>query len=182
MRNPLATLAVCALTAALTGTPGLALSPAQAPVVVQGLTELQREEIRYWAAGFWSYRETGELPPGYQDWQPTALITLGASFDPFFEARILFEQVYAHRLNLNYTSPDYYTLDDLLRDDPIVLDEFRRYTITGELVTPIRGDAQALIEHMRLVTGTNPCADPDTDEEVEVWIENENLISTTILK
>lgn len=135
-----------------------------------------RNEVEQWTPLFWQVRETGILPPQGQTFQFTVLPYLPREWDPFGPAFAIFEKLYASRLQPNPHAGPVYLLDDLLRDDPQVLAEFRQYTLTGTLSTSDE-DSFVFIEHLDLVA--QAYAHPEDHPEFAcVYMDGEgNLIS-----
>ena len=106
---------VCAvlMIAALVGQPSSA--HAEPP------TAAQIAECRVWAQHYWNWVDTGEIDPAWLNFDfsfPT-----GGNFNPLLPSLVAFEEIHAARLGGTYT------LEDLLRDDPAVLQAFRHHSI-----------------------------------------------------
>jgi hypothetical protein len=100
-------------------------------------------ESRVYARLFFEFKDTGVISPEFENFRftnpgPTGVMT------PFYDAEVMFEKIYAHRLaQFDRVTRMSYTLSDLRRDDPAVEAAFRLYATTGELPTPIASDAAA---------------------------------------
>lgn len=107
-------------------------------------TTPQITECRAWAQHYWHWVDTGEIDPAWVNFEfsfPT-----GDNFNPLLPSLVAFEEIYAARLG------GLYTLEDLLRDDPAVLQAFRHHSVTGEVATPV-SDPPATEMHLRLIVG-----------------------------
>ena len=105
-------------------------------------TAAQIAECRAWAQHYWRWVDTGELDPAWVNFEfsfPT-----GGNFNPLLPSLAAFEEIYAARLGGTYT------LEELLRDDPAVLQAFRHHSVTGEITTPV-SDLPATEVHFRLI-------------------------------
>ncbi|MEM8834188.1 MAG: hypothetical protein AAGD00_00075 [Planctomycetota bacterium] len=131
------------------------------PVVVGQPGDLSVEEVAAFAEIYWHHRDTGELLDGADDFSFGQPDVLGSGAVVFFNAYIVFEQVYAHLLDNDPDSPGYYTIHDLLEDDPEVMDKFRHFTLTGELtIGPEDGNGAAFTNHLGMLVNTEHL-DPD---------------------
>jgi hypothetical protein len=140
---------VCAvlMIAALAGQPSSA--HAEPP------TAAQIAECRAWAQHYWNWVDIGEIDPAWLNFDfsfPT-----GGNFNPLLPSLVAFEEIYAARLGGTYT------LEDLLRDDPAVLQAFRHHSITGEVTTPV-SDPPATEVHLRLIVGALQSAPAEAAE------------------
>lgn len=124
-------------------------NPGSGPMSQQTLIEL-----RIWTGAFWEWHDTGVCPAWAVDFQFTHPEEIPENFAFFADAYEVFCKVYQHRLQPDPRLPEYYTMDDLLRDDREIFTAFRQYTTTGELKTAVDQDAEATGNHLVLaVTG-----------------------------
>ena len=140
---------VCAvlMIAALVGQPSAA--HAEPP------TAAQIAECRVWAQHYWNWVDTGEIDPAWLNFEfsfPT-----GGNFNPLLPSLVAFDEIHAARLGGTYT------LEDLLRDDPAVLQAFRHHSITGEITTS-GSDSPATEAHLRLIVGALQLAPAEATE------------------
>lgn len=146
-------------------------------------TESQIAECQQWAAYYWAWKDTGQIPPGADEFSFS--FTTGGAFDPFQPTVVLFTQLYASQLSSTYT------IWNLIEDDPEVLAAFRYHSLTGEVTTSF--NSPATIEHLNMIaqaisggTTTVECeilleyTFPDGDGEIRV--EGDNLVSNVVTK
>lgn len=119
--------------------------PGKAP-----LSAGSRQELRTWAQAYWVWRDTGSWPA----WSLTQKFAHPEEFPQnfaLFDAETdFFGKVYQHRLQPDPGKAGYYTLDDLMRDDPDVRQAFREYTITGNAQVSGSDDAEAALNFLEL--------------------------------
>ncbi len=88
----------------------------------------------------------------------------------------LFEKLYSDRLSLSDPfSTTYYSVFDLIRDDPSVMARFREYTISGNVVTDSAMDASAYQKHLLALL------DALTDQQTYVLVGGASLDGTTLM-
>ena len=107
-------------------------------------------ESRVYARLFYEFKETGVVSQEFSSFRFTNPGPTGA-MTPFYGAEEFFRKLYAHRLNYSERPPNYYILDDLLRDDPAVEAAFRLYATTGRFETPFDGDLHLALNHLDAV-------------------------------
>ncbi len=107
-------------------------------------------ESRVYARLFYDFKETGVVSEEFANFRFTNPAPSGA-MTPFYGAEEFFRKLYAHRLNSNTASPSYYTLHQLLRDDPAVQAAFRLYATTGKFETPFDDDFNLALNHLDAV-------------------------------
>lgn len=112
-------------------------------------------EGRAWAALYWASQDAGAPTPEFRAFSFTNPISGGVN--PLIPAELLFRQIYAHRLSED-ADPVLYTFAHLLQDDPLVMNHFRHYTITGELEIAFDEEPEAALNHLLAI------ADAATDE------------------
>jgi hypothetical protein len=117
-------------------------------------TEAQLVECRIWAANFWAWYETGEVPQGANEFQFS--FPAGKDFNPLYPTEYIFSKLYASELSLNYS------IYDLINDDADVYLAFRHHSLTGVIITSF--DSPAAGPHMNLITlALNPEQDADCE-------------------
>ena len=143
------------------------------------MSDVTREELRVWAAAFWEWHETGVCPAWALNFQFTHPEEFPENFAFFVDAYEAFGKVYQHRLQPDPRLAGYYSLDDLLVDNPDIYAAFKHYTITGVLKTPFADDPGAATNHLVLaVAGLEGGADEDLDVRATyLAAENGELIS-----
>ena len=92
-------------------------------------------EARVYARLFFEFKETGVASEEFAKFRFTNPAPTGA-MTPFYGAEEFFKELYAHRLNYKTNPPNYYSLNDLLQDDPVVQAAFRLYATTGQFEPP----------------------------------------------
>ena len=92
-------------------------------------------EARVYARLFFEFKETGVASEEFAKFRFTNPAPTGA-MTPFYGAEEFFKELYAHRLNYKTNPPNYYSLQDLLQDDPVVQAAFRLYATTGQFEPP----------------------------------------------
>ncbi|MEM1186310.1 MAG: hypothetical protein AAGI53_15070 [Planctomycetota bacterium] len=122
------------------------------PVVSAQPGNVTMADMNAFAEVYWHFVDTGELLPDADTFSPSNPGQVGANHLMFYDAYLLFEDLYAQQLDDNPDSPNYYTLDDLFRDDPAALSQFRTYTLTGTLGTGLLSSPITVVEnHMKMV-------------------------------
>jgi hypothetical protein len=135
------------------------------------------EDFRVFATLWFAWKDTGVMTPEFQAFRWRNSFPGYTGLTPFDGAKQFFKKVYAHRLDTNITSPTYYNIDELLRDDPDVRAAFRRYCTQGLLETPLN-DSALLDKHLNAVLdAVGPRHDFVADEDFAVEIENDKLVS-----
>lgn len=104
-------------------------------------------ETRAYAALWFEYKDTGVISEELTNFRFTNRFPF-ASTSIFHATELLFEQLYAHRLDPFIDSPTHYTLDDLRRDDPDVEAAFRLHATTGNVSTDLTDDEELLKSHL----------------------------------
>ena len=92
-------------------------------------------EARVYARLFFEFKDSGVVSEEFAKFRFTNPAPTGA-MTPFYGAEEFFKELYAHRLNYKTNPPNYYSLQDLLQDDPVVQAAFRRYATTGQFEPP----------------------------------------------
>ncbi|GAB4554369.1 MAG: hypothetical protein Tsb0013_16990 [Phycisphaerales bacterium] len=114
--------------------------------VYEEFTPEMIEELRVYAAQFWAHMDDPDLVPAPSD---EFSFPTSDNFDPFYLTSALMSEVYADQLVSNPDLGIPYHIEDLIRDDPQVLDAFRHHTLTGELLTPM-ASTSAVSRHLQL--------------------------------
>lgn len=139
-----------------------------------------QSELRLWAQMYWSWLETGQVPDWAADFDFTHPEQIGADFPFFADAYDLFEEIYRHRLNLDYRTPTYYPIEQLILDDAEVFEAFKQYTTAGKLTTSVSTDAVALHTHLLLIAEAIN-GSPDTEVTYFV-VDNGVLVSDLLIR
>lgn len=152
------------------------------PIPITQPTESQIAECREWAAHYWAWRDSGQIPPGSDEFSFS--FTVGSGFNPFQPTVVLFTQLYANQLSVDYT------IWDLIEDDPEVFAAFRHHSLTGELTTSLA--SPATIEHLNMIaqamSGSTTVLECEiieyqfADGDVNVSVEGDALVSTVTSK
>lgn len=119
--------------------------------VPEDFEEVLYEEASDWVELFWHWHDTREVTQEMRDFRFTYEEHLPRGWTPFADAYALFEEIYAHRLQLDAGAGPAYYLDNLLRDDPEVLAAFREYTLTETLATTAEDPSAAMAHAEALV-------------------------------
>lgn len=103
-------------------------------------------EGREYFLRWWAGHDAGDEGALLQDYRfthpPMSAVTL---MEP---ALNLFEKVYAARLRITNVAPeDYYGVLELVRDNPLILAQFRQYLTTGKFETDVSQDEDGHLEH-----------------------------------
>lgn len=101
------------------------VSRSDEPTSSDGWTKAQLIECRQWAAYYWAWRDTGQIPPGAEEFNFT--FEVGKGFNPLLPTIYLFTQLYAGQLSVDYS------ILDLINDDGkfYLID-----TMTGQVFGP----------------------------------------------
>ena len=117
------------------------VSRSDEPTSSDGWTKAQLIECRQWAAYYWAWRDTGQIPPGAEEFNFT--FEVGKGFNPLLPTIYLFTQLYAGQLSVDYS------ILDLINDDPDVYLTFRHHSLTGVVITTF--DSPATVRHMNMI-------------------------------
>lgn len=135
-----------------------AVSPQQAAAQVPRLTSpgwdytdpVNVVEAREYARLWFEFKDTGVVSPELAAFRFTNPAPQGV-MTPFYGAELLFEKLYAHRLQAwPDGTPGMYGLTELLRDDPVVEAAFRLYATEGKFTTPL-DDATLVVAHLSAI-------------------------------
>ena len=172
---------LCSLFAlSIVGAQVLAQTPGQTTQGWNYTDPINITESRRYATLFYEYQDTGIMTPEFAAFRFTNPAPQG-TMTPFYGTELLFDKIYASRLNYNGSSPSYYTLSDLRRDDPDVEAAFRLYATTGVLKTPFAAQATASIEHLNAVsTAGEAGSNYELVEPIQVTLAGEYLESLGI--
>jgi hypothetical protein len=97
------------------------------------LDETDEIELQQWSAMFWQWYDTGVEPAGFADFQFSHPDRYPPAFHPFIEPLIVFGELYAGQWSVPSTGDDAFGIWDLVQQDPVIFQQFRHYTTTGEL-------------------------------------------------
>jgi hypothetical protein len=133
----------------------------------------QAKADRNWIASYWAWVDGGKVGPGPA--LPRQILPSGIPVEtnPLRPAQNLIRVLYRHRLQENAFLPAYYTLGNLLQDDPAAMASFRAYSLQNMLRTDM-GDEQAYVHHLQLLSR------PGSDL-TDVRIEDGALVSIGLL-
>lgn len=119
--------------------------------------------IRYWL-------EKGVPSPGASGFKLTYPDRVGENAAIQQDALVLFTDLYADRLVLDMDDPGYYTIEDLILDDPEVFDRFMEYTTTGVLALRAERDGKDVTnQHMEMIA-LAIATDDDCLEVTDYWV------------
>lgn len=129
-------------------------------------------KIRDFAATYWAHVDNPDIHP----YPSMAMFReMGHNFDPFIDSELLLTEIYRHRLRLNPSEGELYSLFDLMNDDPAVKSAFRHHTLTGELITQFSAGPEAVLSHINLVVNdARQDGDPGC-EETELTLNDSDV-------
>lgn len=135
--------------------PGQSIGPLQPPAHPQ--LEFDRQN---YAQAYWHLVDTqdptalqGFVPSSPLFWPPSSSgTTLPADADPFAEGRVVFEEFYAHRLQLDPQAGPPLRFGDLIWSDPLVGFTWRHWTRTSQFITATWIDPIAHQRHLDAMT------------------------------
>lgn len=104
-------------------------------------------ESREYARLFFEYQRTGVMTEEFRSFRFSNPAPQG-TMTAFRGAEVVFDKIYADRLNYSRDGEPLYSLADLRRDDPEVDAAFRLYATTGKLQTPLFADPQLTQKHL----------------------------------
>ncbi|RMH25078.1 MAG: hypothetical protein D6692_11870 [Planctomycetota bacterium] len=135
--------------------PGAAIPPSEPGLIDPG-------DVVEFAGHYWYWYDTGIITPEAAAWTPSNPAVVATNTHFFHEAMVIFEDIYAGWIDNDLDSPNYYPIDDLLQDDPSVMQQFRDFTSTGILTTRSGASSSETINHLLLVLEASTQDDPCT--------------------
>jgi hypothetical protein len=141
------------------------------------LDETDELELQQWSTLFWEWYDTGVEPAGFADFEFSHPDRYPPGFHPFIEPLIVFGELYSGQWSVPSTPEDAFGIWDLVQQAPVIFEQFRHYTMTGELPGGAAGGGSGNPPPIRppIPPGELPEGVRQFHDLLPGWVHNSNL-------